>query len=392
MRNLKNLSILLVMLLSFFLILSGCGDDGATVFTAPQGDTGATGATGVTGPVDLATLQVNIDLPADVPSEDVIVAVARTADQIVTSSQVIEGSALTYVFTELLPGTYTGTVAYNGEVIANLRGITVVGGETNLYPKTGSINIGNAYILYEPSLSKTTELPSPTAAPTAEPTAEPASEPEYNLGKLSLLTGGITDVGTFAGPVKVIAFSPEGVLYGIRYVDTKPVIENAQLVTIDRETLTLTDVGTVMTGIDYSYVSGLNFDTEGNLWLSLNDTNFYQVDTATGQATLIGSNSMIVDDVAAFDEVFGFGYGKASIHYVFKISTTDASVSDDFATILYDGYIDFDSFGTLWAISTSTVSLPSSSTMNIYTIDTGDSSVSEGATGEEINFYDLAIY
>ena len=379
LRNLKNLSLILLVVLSISLILSGCGDDGSTVFTAPDGDTGATGATGVTGPADLATLEVRVELPANVPSEDVVVAIARSADEIITSSKVIEASGFTYIFTELLPGTYTGTVTYKNDLISTLRNITVIGGETNYYPEEGSMNVGNAYIIYSPY------------------TADKSKLAEYHLGKLNLLIGDVTDIGTFEEEVKFIALSPDRVLYGIRAEDTstKGGIDS-QLITINPTTLDVTDVGSPM-GLGFSSISGLNFDTSGNLWLSTETSEeIYQIDKVTGQGTLIGTSGAQHEDIAAFDELYGVGSvsdSKNGYHKIYKISTSDASISNaKDIELAYNDKMDFDSTGTLWALSASYTSGKKFSTDGytyVVNPETGDMTYLGHASN--IDFYDMAV-
>jgi len=114
----------------------------------------------------------------------------------------------------------------------------------------------------------------------------PTSGGPSSLVSIDPATGIVTSIGLtgISGPIGGIAFHPDtGVLYGVTSG-----LNSAELVTIAPGTGVATPVGFAFGIYSPIEMSSLEFDAEGRLIAGGDDGNLYEIDPATGLATLIG--------------------------------------------------------------------------------------------------------
>lgn len=186
------------------------------------------------------------------------------------------------------------------------------------------------------------------------------SDGTNHLWSVDLSTGAATDLGAITGgftQIEGLATSSAGVIYGVDDVtDT--------LVTIDTSTAAATAVGAGNgnLGVDVEDV-GLTFDGAGNLWLSSEgNTSFYQVNPATGAATLItSSQSPDVTGLAACNTtIYGLVDGaNAQLVTIDPATGAVTPVGNLGVTVSDDGGLAMGSDGVLYLVPDNNGSGPS---------------------------------
>lgn len=177
------------------------------------------------------------------------------------------------------------------------------------------------------------------------------------LYRIDLANGQTTLIGeTGFNDVEGLAFSDEGVLYGI--VDS-----TKTLITIDKQTGHGTAVGsgagnTGLTGQGVGQFDaldfGLSFACDGRLFASSDTTRkLWQINPATGQATLASTLGFQMTGLGANrDGLFGLASqgdeGVYRINPATGVATKFSSIAPNL--VFADGGLDFDANGNLWAI------------------------------------------
>ncbi len=106
-------------------------------------------------------------------------------------------------------------------------------------------------------------------------------------------TGVFTEIGATSTQLSGIAFSPEGVLYGIS-------TDATTLFTVNANTGALTTIGS--TGLDAEQADGLAFRSDGTLFLADQVSNLYTLNLGTGAALLVGAIGNASVGTIAFDD------------------------------------------------------------------------------------------
>lgn len=181
------------------------------------------------------------------------------------------------------------------------------------------------------------------------------------LYRVTLESGAATAVGRFgtvasgAGTVPIsdvegLAFSPRGQLYAVS--DARDL-----LVTVDTATGQATVIGSLglrgQGGNQFDNLDfGLAFTCDGRLWLSSDvSRELWRVDPATGATTLVGKIDQPVSGLASWNGEL-YGIGVLDRHNVYRIDTATAqatlvaSLGTSFT--VYDAGADFDAQGRLW--------------------------------------------
>ena len=181
------------------------------------------------------------------------------------------------------------------------------------------------------------------------------------LYRVTLETGAATAVGRFgavasgAGTVPIsdvegLAFSPRGELYAVSDA-------HDLLVTVDTATGQATVIGSLglrgQGGNQFDNLDfGLAFTCDGRLWLSSDvSRELWRVDPATGATTLVGKIDQPVSGLASWNGEL-YGIGVLDRHNVYRIDTATAqatlvaSLGTSFT--VYDAGADFDAQGRLW--------------------------------------------
>ncbi len=176
------------------------------------------------------------------------------------------------------------------------------------------------------------------------------SDGDQKLYSINLQTGAATVLGAtgFDG-VEGLAFSPGcRVLFGVDDVTDR-------LVTCDTATGACKSIGSL--GVDVTD-TGLAFANDGALYMSTDapkkpSIKLYQVDPATGVATLVGDQGREVTGLAAnLTAIFGLGGdGTNSLVTIDPVSGAAAKIGDLGTVSLQDGGLDFGRDGTLWGIN-----------------------------------------
>ncbi|MBS0439838.1 MAG: hypothetical protein JSS33_10555 [Proteobacteria bacterium] len=162
----------------------------------------------------------------------------------------------------------------------------------------------------------------------------------------------IGGAGTIGGQqianIEGLTFSPGGVLYGVS--DAGP---TKTLLTIDKTTGIATAIGALSTGSNNQLDLGLAFTCDGKLWMSASTGQFWSVDPATANVTLLGNLGVKLTGLAARGSLL-FGTGSQGNNNLYSIDPVKVSASQigsyqstDYVTTVSPG---FDSTGQLWAV------------------------------------------
>lgn len=116
------------------------------------------------------------------------------------------------------------------------------------------------------------------------------SDSTSTVGRVDVSSGAVLQSFQVQGDYWDLAFSPEGVLFGIQ--------NGQRLRRIDTETGVVTDIG----DLGFTGGSSLVFGVDGTLYAaSRNNTNLYRVNPLTGAATVIGSTGFEAAGDLAFN-------------------------------------------------------------------------------------------
>lgn len=178
------------------------------------------------------------------------------------------------------------------------------------------------------------------------------------LYKVDLANGHITEVGKFGSTggvaitdVEGLAFTPDGALYGVSDgVET--------LIRISTSTGRATVIGSLgLAGQGTGQFNALDFGLaatcDGRLWASSDTTGkLWEVNVNNGSTRLVGNLGAAITGLAAKGtKLYGISIGDGAALY--EIDPADASAtrigSLDTPRKFYDGGLDFDANGTLWA-------------------------------------------
>ncbi|HMM58069.1 MAG: hypothetical protein DYH18_03575 [Xanthomonadales bacterium PRO7] len=162
----------------------------------------------------------------------------------------------------------------------------------------------------------------------------------------------IGSAGTIGGQqianIEGLTFSPGGVLYGVSDAGA-----TKTLLTIDKTTGIATAIGALNTGSNNQLDLGLAFTCDGKLWMSASTGQFWSVDPATANATLLGNLGVKLTGLAARGSLL-FGTGSQGNNNLYSIDPVKPSAtqigsyqSTDYVTTVSPG---FDATGQLWAV------------------------------------------
>lgn len=116
------------------------------------------------------------------------------------------------------------------------------------------------------------------------------SDSTSTIGRVQVETGAVLQTFQVQGDYWDIAFSPEGILFGVH--------NGQRLRRIDTTTGVVTDIG----DLGFSSASSLVFGADGTLYsASRNNTNLYRVDPLTGASTVIGNTGFEAAGDLAFN-------------------------------------------------------------------------------------------
>ncbi|MBS0556524.1 MAG: hypothetical protein JSR27_03815 [Proteobacteria bacterium] len=177
--------------------------------------------------------------------------------------------------------------------------------------------------------------------------------------------------------IEGLTFSPGGVLYAVSDAGA-----TKTLLTIDKNTGLATAVGTLKLGGAVSQLDlGLAFTCDGKLWMSASTGQFWSVDPATANATLVGNLGVKITGLAARGALI-FGTGSQGNNNLYSIDPTKPAAtligsyqSPDYVTTVSPG---FDSTGQLWAILDYVPPQPGNTTVAAWS-DLAKLAVSSGA-------------
>jgi len=157
--------------------------------------------------------------------------------------------------------------------------------------------------------------------------------------------------GQPSGNIEGLTFSPSGVLYAVN--DASAI---KTLLTIDKNTGLATPVGILnLSGTKTSSQLdlGLSFTCDGRLWMSSRYGDLWRIDPVDASASLIGNIGVAVTGLAARNNQL-FGAGSQGNNNFYSIDTANAQASllggygsSNYITTASPG---FDSAGQLWAI------------------------------------------
>lgn len=178
------------------------------------------------------------------------------------------------------------------------------------------------------------------------------------LYKVDLANGHITEIGKFGSTggvaitdVEGLAFAPDGTLYGVSDgVET--------LIKISTSSGRATVVGSLgLAGQGTGQFNALDFGLaatcDGRLWASSDTTGkLWEVNVSNGSTRLVGNLGAAITGLAAKgSKLYGISIGDGAALY--EINPADASATRigalDTPRKFYDGGLDFDANGTLWA-------------------------------------------
>ena len=170
------------------------------------------------------------------------------------------------------------------------------------------------------------------------------SDDADRLWILYLTLGIAIDVGPVGyGSVEALAFSPDGILYGVDDATDA-------LITLDLSTGAGALVGPLNTSVGGI---GLASDMAGHLWMVDDSTEFlYSVDPDTGSATAIGPLGQEVTGLAARGMTL-YGLGGDGNNNLVTINTATGAATPVGPLVdvsLSDGGLAFDVYGTLWGM------------------------------------------
>lgn len=176
------------------------------------------------------------------------------------------------------------------------------------------------------------------------------SDGDQKLYSIDLQTGAATAIGeTGFDGIEGLAFSPGcQTLYGVDDVSDR-------LVTCNTGTGACQSIGSL--GVDVTD-TGLAFANDGALYMSTDapkrpSIKLYQIDPATGVATLVGDQGREVTGLAGnLTGVFGLGGdGTNSLVSIDPVSGAATKIGDLATVSLQDGGSDFGRDGTFWGIN-----------------------------------------
>jgi hypothetical protein len=211
------------------------------------------------------------------------------------------------------------------------------------------------------------------------------------LYRVALESGAATSVGKFgsvgsgAGLVPIadvegLAFAPGGELYAVS--DARDL-----LIRVDTATGQATVVGSLglrgQGGNQFNNLDfGLAFTCDGRLWLSSDvSRQLWRVDPATGATTLVGNIDQPISGLASWNGEL-YGVGVADRHNVYRIdaATAQATLVGHLGTAftVYDAGADFDAQGRLWITLDSLA--PPEGLPSVYQEDLVRVDIANGAT------------
>jgi hypothetical protein len=160
--------------------------------------------------------------------------------------------------------------------------------------------------------------------------------------------GGVTDTNQLVSNVEGLTFGPSGTLYAVSDAGA-----TKTLLTIDKDTGIAHVIGTLALGTSNQLDLALAFTCDGKLWMSASTGQFWSVDPATANVTLLGDLGVKITGLAAHGSLlYGTGsQGNNNLYSINPVKVTASLVgsyqSANYITTVSPG---FDASGQLWAI------------------------------------------
>lgn len=160
--------------------------------------------------------------------------------------------------------------------------------------------------------------------------------------------GGITDQGQIVGNIEGLTFSPSGTLYAVSDASA-----TKALLTIDKTTGIAHAIGTLNLGSNSQLDLALAYTCDGKLWMSASTGQFWSVDPATANVTLLGNLGVKITGLAARGSIlYGTGsQGNNNLYSIDPVKITATQIgSYQVANYITTASPGFDPSGQLWAI------------------------------------------